>query len=73
MSNSPFDSTTTEEKIDQIVQAIDESTMLGAAWDCLSDTAKGRFKKKLALILDEESSAVMALLKRKSAALECAR
>jgi hypothetical protein len=53
MSNSSSKSTTTEEKIDQIVEAIDESTMLGAAWDCLSDTAKGRFKKKLALILDE--------------------
>lgn len=53
MRNSPSNSTTTEEKIDQIVEAIDESTMLGAAWDCLSDTAKGRFKKKLQKILDE--------------------
>lgn len=72
MSSSPSVSTTTEEKIDQILQAIDDSTMLGAAWDCLSETARGRFKRKLALILDEEASSAIALLKRKSAALECA-
>lgn len=53
MSKSPSNSTTTEEKIDQIIEAIDESTMLGAAWDCLSDTAKARFKSKLGKILDE--------------------
>lgn len=73
MSNSHSNSTTTEEKIDQIVEAIDESTMLGAAWDCLSDTGKGRFKKKLALILDDETSSALKLLSTKRAALECAR
>lgn len=43
----------TEEQVEKIVEAIDSSTMLGAAWDCLSEAAKGRFKAKLKKILDE--------------------
>ena len=43
----------TEETVDQIIEAIDSSTMLGAGWDCLSEAAKARFKSKLQKILDE--------------------
>lgn len=38
--------------VEKIVEEIDKSTMLGAAWDCLSDVAKERFKKKLQSIID---------------------
>lgn len=46
----------TEEQTDKIVEAIDSSTMLGAAWDCLSEAAKARFKDKLKKILDDARS-----------------
>lgn len=46
----------TEDKVEKIVEAIDESTMLGAGWDCLSDAAKIRFKNKLKAILDAETA-----------------
>lgn len=39
--------------VEQIIEAIDSSTLLGAAWDCLSDAAKDRFKKKLLDIIDK--------------------
>lgn len=42
--------------LEKIIEAIDSSSLLGAAWDCLSDTAKERFKKKLQKILDDSSS-----------------
>ena len=43
----------TEETVDQIIEAIDSNTMLGAGWDCLSEAVKARFKSKLQKILDE--------------------
>lgn len=50
----------TEEIVDKIILAIDESTMLGAGWDCLSTAAKDKFRKKLEAIVrrdnDQESS-----------------
>jgi len=45
-----------KDSVEKIVEEIDKSTMLGAAWDCLSDIAKDRFKKKLQAIIDEEKS-----------------
>lgn len=39
--------------VEKIIEEIDNSTMLGAAWDCLSDAAKERFKKKLQSIIDD--------------------
>lgn len=46
----------TSSTVDKIVEAIDQSTMLGAGWDCLSDIAKERFRKKLQRILDDAAS-----------------
>lgn len=46
----------TETKVEKVVEAIDKSSLLGAAWDCLSDTAKERFKKKLEAIINDECS-----------------
>jgi hypothetical protein len=39
--------------VEKIEEAIESSTMLGAAWDCLSLTAKDRFRAKLEAILEE--------------------
>ena len=39
--------------VEKIVEELDKSTMLGAAWDCLSDVAKERFRKKLQDIIDD--------------------
>ena len=46
-------------KVDKIVKIIDESTMLGAAWDCLSEAAKTRFKKKFQEAIDDSSGSPM--------------
>lgn len=40
-----------EEIVDKIFDAFDESTMIGAAWDCLSVNAKDKFRKKLEKII----------------------
>ena len=45
-----------DDVVEKIVEAIDDSTMLGAAWDCLSDRAQARFKVKLQKILDDETA-----------------
>ena len=37
----------TEELIEKILDLLDRSTMLGAAWDCLSATSQARFKLNL--------------------------
>jgi hypothetical protein len=45
-----------EPYVEKVVEAIDSSSLLGAAWDCLSDGAKERFKKKIQKILDDACS-----------------
>lgn len=47
---------TTEIHVEKVVEAIDNSNLLGAAWDCLSDAAKDRFKKKIQAIIDDACS-----------------
>ena len=42
--------------LEKIIEAIDSNALLGAVWDCFSDTAKERFKKKIKKILDDSSS-----------------
>ena len=41
----------TDEVVSEILSALDESTMLGAAFDCLSAKAQDSFKLKLAGIV----------------------
>jgi len=43
---------TTNQKIEQIIQAFDANMMLGAAWDCLSEKKQDIFKVKLSLIIE---------------------
>ena len=38
--------------IDEIIQLLDSMTLLGAAYDCMSDAGKERFKDKLRQILE---------------------
>lgn len=45
-----------KDPVEQVVQVLDESTMLGAAWDCLSDAAKARFRNKIKKIIDDAIS-----------------
>lgn len=42
-------------KIEKIIEEIDKSTLLGAAWDCLSEAAKTKFKAKIQKILDDDN------------------
>ena len=42
--------------VEKIVEEIDKSNLLGAAWDCLSDAAKERFRKKLQDIINDACS-----------------
>jgi len=38
---------------EKIIEEIDGRTLLGAAFDCMSDAAKARFQKKLESIITE--------------------
>lgn len=42
---------TIEKAVEDLEQVIDESTMLGAGWDCLSDSAKNKIRDKFRIIL----------------------
>ena len=42
-----------DDLIKKIEDLLDEFTLLGAAWDCMSDNAKTRFKKALRHMLTE--------------------
>lgn len=41
--------------VENIITEIDSKTLLGAAWDCMSDSAKERFREKLAKIIISKS------------------
>ncbi len=49
--HTKVDADNTGKKVDRIVEQIDSSTLLGAAWDCLSDAARARFKLRLSDII----------------------
>lgn len=38
-------------KVEQIITEIDDIVLLSSAWDCMTEAAKARFKKRLELIL----------------------
>ena len=39
--------------VDKIIQEMDKTLVLGAAWDCLNDAQQKRFKDKLTKLLEE--------------------
>lgn len=44
---------TVEVLVERIVEQLDRNLMLGAAWDCLTETQQGRFKQQLTKIIGE--------------------
>ena len=42
----------TQVVVEKLVEVIDSSKMLGAAWDCISDMGKERLKEKFSIVVD---------------------
>ena len=42
-----------KEAAEKIIEEIDKSTLLGAAYDCMSDNGKTKFQKKIESILKD--------------------
>jgi hypothetical protein len=43
-----------KEKVQKIIDEIDKSTLLGAAYDCISEQGKIRFQDKIEKILEND-------------------
>lgn len=43
-------------KVDKIIEEIDKRTLLGAAYDCMSEKGKERFKQSLQKIIEGDNS-----------------